>query len=293
MPIGLQSSIMVSYKSTLSVINQDDTAAEQDKEGLSTNNKAIDPSSVIAEFLKMKKQLQDLLQTYNSNLIVKECGSLLASDAHNVSLFPTGYTEKLEEIKDIPELIQKLSPFMTWDNHSILSTIADASNVPEATILLTQFDDRIDLSQRLTSFPIPAPSHHMIPYDNSTHTVLAVKLDLELDHSTLQNVIDVRLLIQEQCKLTSYCLQLLAIAKTNKTIVYWMIPRNVTYLITASASQFQNHYHQNGILQLAVYPGALLCTGSAIKVGPLSFFSQIAVDSKLVKIIMALIVTSV
>ena len=138
---------MVSYKSTLSVINQDDSAAEQDKEGLSTNNKAIDPSSVIAEFLKMKKQLQDLLQTYNSNLIVKKCGSLLASDAHNTSLFPTSYTEKLQEIKDIPELIQKLSPFMTWDNQSILSTIANASNVPEATILLTQFDDRIDLSQ--------------------------------------------------------------------------------------------------------------------------------------------------
>ena len=116
---------------------------------------------------------------------------------------------------------------------------------------------------------------------------------MELDHSTLQNVIDVRLLIQEQCKLTSYCLQLLAIAKTNKTIVYWMMPRNVTYLITASALQFQNQYRQNGILQLAVYPGVLLCTGSVIKLGPLSFFSQIAVDSKLVKIVMALIVTSV
>ena len=281
----MQSSITVSYTSAQSVTDQGYTAAEQDRERLSTNNRITDPSSVIAEFLNMKIQLQDLLQPYNPELIVKKCGSLLASDTHNIPLFPTDYTEKLQQIKDTPELIQKLSPFMTWDNHSILSTIADTSNIPEAKMLLTQFDDRINSSQPLTSFPIPEPSHHMIPYDSSMNTVLAIQLDLELHRCTLQNVIDARSLIQDQCKLTSYCLQLLATAKTNTTIVYWMMPRNVAYLITENAVQFQKFYHRNGILLLAVYPGALLCTGSTLKVGPLSFFSQIVIDSKLVKIL--------
>ena len=270
-----------------SAVDHDDTTAElteqEDKEELATKSDMIAPSSVLAEFLNMKVQLEELLQQCDPMSIVKKCGSLLASETLNIPLFPTEYAEKLQEVKHSPELIQKLSPFMTWDNHSILSTIADTSNIPEATMLLAQFDERIDSSQPLTSFPIPAPSHHMVPYDNSTHTVLAVKLDLELYHSTLQNVIDARSLIQHQCKLTSHCLQLLAVAKTKRTIIYWMISRNVADLIAANALHLQNQYHQNGILQLAVYPGAMVCIESALKVGPLSFFNQIKVDTKLVR----------
>ena len=189
----------------------------------------------------MKVQLEKLLQQCDPIPIVKKCDSLLASDAQNIPLFPTDYAEMLQKIKNTPKLIQKLSPFTTWDNHTILSTVAETSNIPEATMLLTQFVHKIDPSQPLTSFPVPAPSYHMVPYDNSTHTVLAVKLDLELYHSTLQNIIDVRSLIQEQCKLTAYCLQLLAVAKTTSTIFYWMIPKSIAHLITANASEFHNY----------------------------------------------------
>jgi len=285
---GLQSSLIGYNSSAQSAIGQDDPTVEnieqKDKEELAAKNDMIDPSSVIAEFLDLKVQLEKLLQSHDPVSFVKKCGSLLASDTHNIPLFPTDYAEKLQEIKHTPELMQKLSSFMTWDNHSILSTIIETSDIPEATILLNQFDDRIDSSQALTSFPIPAPSHHMIPYDNSRYTVLAVKLDLELYHSTLQNVTDARSLIQDQCKLTSHCLQLLAVAKTNSTILYWMIPKNIAHLITANVLQFQNYYHQKGILHLAVYPGVVVCTGSALKVGPLSFLTPIDIDSKLVRI---------
>ena len=270
-----------------SAVDHDDNTAEfteqEDKEGLATKSDMIDPSSVLAEFLNMKVQLEELLQQCDPMPIVKKCGSLLASESLNIPLFPTEYTEKLQEIDHTPELIQKLSPFMTWDNHSILSTIVDISNIPEATMLLTQFDGRIDSSQPLTSFCIPAPSHHMVPYNNSTHTVLAVKLGLELYNSTLQNVIDAHSLIQDQCKLTPHCLQLLAVANTDLTIIYWMIPNTIAHIITANATQFYNYYYQKGILQLAVYPGAMLCTGSALKVGPLLFFNQIKSDTKLVR----------
>ena len=244
----------------------------------------MDPSSVAMEFLNTKLQLEKVLQ--HCDLLppmVKKCGSLLASEIYNVPLFSTVYAERLQKIKDTAELIHALSPFMTWDNHSVLSSIAEISGIPEATVLLTQFDDRIDSSQPLKSFPIPAPSRLMVPYDNSTQNLLAVKLDLEPHHCTLQNVIDTRSLILNQCKLTPYCLQLLAVAKSNLTILYWMIPKNVAHLITASALQFQNYYHQHGILELAVYPGAVVFTRGVLKVGPLSFFSQIEIDSNLVR----------
>ena len=284
---GLQSSLIALQSTDKSAVDHDDTTAEltaQDKEDLATKSDMIDSSSVLAEFLNMMVQLEELLHQCDPVQIMKKCGPLLASETLSIPLFPTEYAKKLQEIKYTPELIQKLSPFMTWDNHSILNTIADASNIPEATMLLTQFDDRIDSSHLLSSYPVPGPSHHMVPYDNSAHTVLAVKLDLELYHCTLQNVIDARSLIQDQCKLTSHCLQLLAVAKTDLTIIYWMIPDTIAHLITANAAQFYNYYHRKGILQLAVYPGAMLCIGSALKVGPLSFFNQFKLDTKLVRI---------
>ena len=234
------------------------------------------------EFLDLEFQLGKMLQTYEPKLIIEKCISLLANDTQNIPLFPNEYAEKLKTIKHTSELIQQLSLFNTWDNHSVLHIIAEASKIPEATLLLMQFDDRIDLSQPLTSFPIPAPSYNMVPYNHSTHTVLAVRLDLELNLSTLQNIFDARSLIQDQCKLTSHCLHLLAVTKTTYTIIYWMIPRSIAHLITASAIQFQSYYQENGILQLAVYPGAMFCTESTLKVGPLSFLNQIEIDSKLV-----------
>ena len=247
---------------------------------LTIKTEKFDPSSVISEFLNTKAQLEELLQVCDPMPVAKKCGSLLASETENIPLFPIDYAEKLQETEYIPELIQKLSPFMTWENHSILNAIAETSNIPEAAMLLAQFDHKIDLSKQLTSFPIPAPSHHMVPHINSTHTILAVKVDFEIFCCTLQNVIDVRSLIQEQCELTSYCLQLLAVARTNPIIIYWMIPNHITHLIIANAIQFQKYFYKNGILQLAVYPGVVLSTGSTLKVGPLSFFNPISVDNK-------------
>ena len=269
---------MSSNSTVQSAIDQDDTTTEhteqKDKEELATKNDMIDPSSVIAEFLNAKMQLEELLQQCDPLPLVKKCGSLLSSDIHNIPLFPTDYSGKLQEIESTAELIQKLSPFMTWDNHSILSTITETSYIPEATRLLTQFDDRIDSSQPLTSFPIPAPSHHMVSYDNSTHTVLAVMLDLELHRSTLQNVIDARSLIQDQCRLTSHCLQLLAMARTKSTILYWMIPKVVATFIYSKVLENPELFYQNGIMQMALYPRSIFLTDGTLKVGPLSFFHQ-------------------
>ena len=272
----------------LSAACQSNTTAEyikqEDKEELPTNNSMIDPASVVAKFLSTKAQLDKLLQSCDPVPITKKCTSLLASEGHKIPLFPTDHTEELKGINNFYELLLKLSPFISWDNHSILNTIAETCNISDAVTLLTQFDDRIDLSQPLTRYPIPAPSHTMVPYDNSTHTILAVKLDIKLDYCTLQDVIDVRSLIQDQCNLTSYCLHLLAVAKTISATIYWMMPKSITHLITVNAVRCQEYFHEKGISQLSIYPGIVLCTRSTLKVGPLSFFNQIDYDIKQVRI---------
>ena len=281
---GLKSSLINTIQST----SDGDGGAskhieEKDKESVDTKKSTFDSSSVIRNFLNTMAQLEELVQLCDPIPIVSKCYSLLASDIHNIPLFTTEYREQLQEIKHTHHFIQKLSPFMTWDNHSILNIITETSNIPEAVTLLNQFEDNIELSQPLASFPIPAPSPNMVPYDNSTHTVLVVNLDLELYHCTLQDVIDARSFIQKQCKLTSHCLYLLAITKTKFTSIYWLIPRSVTHLVTTNALQFQKLFYQKSILQLAVYPGVVISTGrSILNVEPLSFFTQTNIDSKMV-----------
>ena len=268
------------------VLNEHDPTGESIKLTKTDNLPTMmDPSLVVKEFLNMKFELEEELLHCDLSPVVKKCCSLLASDMHNIPLFSTPYAERLQEIKDKSEVIHVLSPFLTWDNHSVLNAIADTTCIPEATMLLTEYNDTIDTSQPLTSFPLPGPSHHMVPYDNSTQSIfiLAVKLHLELHCSTLQNVIDTCSLILDQCKLTPYCLQLLPVAKSNSTVLYWMVPKNVTHLITASALQFQNYYYQHSILELAMYPGTVVFTGGILKVGPLSFLSQIEIDNNLVR----------
>ena len=148
---------------------------------------------------------------------------------------------------------------------------------------LSKFDDTDDSPLQLTIYSIAVPSHHMCPYYNSTHTLLAVKLCLELKHCTPQNVIDTPSPKQGHCKLTSESLQSEAVANSKSTILYWMIPKNVAHLITTNALQFQNYYYQHGMLGMAVYPGTMLFTGGVLKLKPLSFISQIEIDSNLVR----------
>ena len=162
---------MDSDQVVLSENNKIHDTAESIEEKLTTKSRPIDPSLVITEFLNLLFQLEELLQGCDPMLILGKCYSLLVSEVHNIPMITTEYRKRFQEIEHIHELIHKLSAFVTWDNHSILNIVTEASNIPEATMLLTQFDDSIDSSQPLTRFPIPAPSYHMVPYDSSPHTI--------------------------------------------------------------------------------------------------------------------------
>jgi len=236
----------------------------------------FEPSSVAAKFLDTTIQFTKLLQSFDPKIIIDSCNLLRASEEANIPLFPSHYIEVLRGSKSIPTLIQKLVVFTNWMDHSILNAVVKTCNVLEAAALLKKFDDGIDTSQPITNYPIPSPFHQMVPYKSSTYTVLAIQLNLELHHSTLQDVLDTRLLIQEKCKITPHCLQLLAVAKTKYTIIYWTIPKHVASLITSNALQNQHYFHQNGVQLVAVYPGTVLTTGSILSVGPFSFFNKVS-----------------
>ena len=257
--------------------NQDDptTVSKKDK---SVVDSAPDSSSLVVRFLDMKVQVNELLQVLDPKKIVDNCSLLKANVEADIPLFSTSFVSILQQRKSVLSL---LSPYTNWCNHSILNAIVEVCNVPEAANLIAQFDAKIDPSQPLMKYPIPSPSYHMVPYDTSTHTVLAVQLNLQLHHSTLQDILDTQSMLQHQCRITAHCMQLLAVANISHTIIYWTIPKHVAGLITSGVLQHQNYLHQNGIQQVAVYPGTVLVTGSALTVGLFSFFTEVSFNDNI------------
>ena len=228
--------------------------------------------SIHTEFLKVKHQLQHILQSYDTKAMLNQCKNLIANDTVNIPLFSSDQLQRFGECKQVPALIQALSPYFNWSNHSVLREVVNTCNNSDATNLLDQFDSQIDLALLVTDYPIPQPSPNMIPYDTSSHTVLAVKLITELKNISLQHVFDIQHLLQEHCHLSPHVFQLLA---TNGTpILYWMIPKCVVSVIASNTTRQRSLLHQNGIMELSIYPALIFATVDAIRVGSLSFLNH-------------------
>ena len=135
----------------------------------------------------------------------------MASHAQNIPLFSNvEYLHSLKECKLAPAILQKLSPFFTWSDHSVLTAAVKACNNSKAARLLQQFHAHVDLSLPITEYPVPQPIPSMAPYDTSMQTVLAIKLNIELSKFYLQQVLELRYSIQKNFQITEHSLQLMA-----------------------------------------------------------------------------------
>jgi len=217
-----------------------------------------------------------MLQSFDPKIIAEHCYSLRASEEAGIPLFSANYLEALKKSKNASTLMQNLEAFSSWNNHSVLDAVVKFCNVAEATVQLAQFDDSIDTKQQITAYPIPSISHRMLPYETSTNTILAIQLNLQLQHFTLQKINNTQSLIQEKCQITSHCLQLLAVANTNHTIIYWYIPMHLVTHIVSNVLQHQTYLFQKGVQQVAIYPGIIISIDSALTVGLFSFLSEVS-----------------
>ena len=222
----------------------------------------------------MKLQLEQMLQdSSNLQTVYEQCESLMASQEHDIALFSTNYLSSLKESNEVPEILQRLSPYFNWSDHSVLHTLVQACNNPEAAMLLQQFDSQVDLSLPITEYPVPQPIPSMAPYDASTQTVLGVKLNTKLSEFSLQQVITLRCLIQKNFEIAEHSLQLMA-AKSSSTILYWMIPKCISHLISSKIMQ-DSSLHGDSIQEICVYPGTLFVRADSLKLGSLSFLNQV------------------
>ena len=144
----------------------------------------VKSTSVLTLFFQVVDSIGELLQFDDLQILIDHCRYLMASNEHN--LFSNDQIQMFSECSTTLLLLQKLSSFFTWSNHSTLRAVVGQCS--EAVIILDNFDSRLDPFQLIASYPIPCFSIDMIPSDTSTYTILAVRCKVELYESSLQYI---------------------------------------------------------------------------------------------------------
>ena len=236
----------------------------------SSSSKYFKPSEVNREFLQLTDRLNELMQFCDPKMIMEHFSTLMASDVHNITVFPTEYVKKLQNYNHTPSLLRILSSFWTWSDSSVLRMLLKSSS--GVVSLLDEFDVQTDLSQQLASYPLPSPSPCMAPSDNGTHTVLAVKCAQQYYQCLLKHVFEVRSHMTEKFEITSHSLQLLA-TKNSSTVLYWLIPKSVVALISTKVLEYSSALYAVGVLEVSIFPGTRIATKAVNLFGPLVFLS--------------------
>ena len=235
------------------------------------------PSSLHILFWDVIDQVKELLQLYDTSLLVEKCQNLMASESYRINLVSDSYVQNLNNCRSSSSLLQYLSSLFTWSDHSILRALISFSS--EAIQLLDEFDSFLDPLDTIVSYPICVFSLSMVPSEDSSYTLLTIRCDKELWQCSLQYVFNIRSILVELCDITQQCLQLLAI-QSDPTIFYWNIPKCVVELIGRGLLQHDEYLYLQGIVEVFVYPGRLIFINDDIIVGSLAFTVKQESDAK-------------
>ena len=223
---------------------------------------------MLTVYFQVSDSVVQLLSSYHVDALLDVCEDIMASGKHAVNFFSENQMKKLKTCNSSLLLLQRLSLFFTWSNHSILRVLA--YNCSEAVNILDDFDCRVDSFELIASYPIPCFSLSMIPFDSSSHTIVAIRCDQELYECSLQYVYDMQSVMMEKCDITQHCLQLLAV-RSDPTILYWTIPKCVVCLINDNVSLNSEYLYSRGILEVLVYPDLVFKFDDHVSIGLLAF----------------------
>ena len=226
--------------------------------------KHIKPSEVEKEFHYVSGHVIELLSHCHPELLIKWCENLLAGETkllsswyeiHKIKLLPSYSVHKLRKLRTSSAILKMMSIFWSWSNHSVLTCLAEFSEI--AAALLEDFDSRLYLNFSITKYPISPPLPSMIPHNNNSSTILTVKCNRKLQ-VTLQLVYDIQSMIIEKCEITQYALQLLAV-QSSPLELHWMISKYIVTRINVNVRKHREYFATTGITEILVHPNVKHC----------------------------------
>ena len=212
--------------------------------------KYIKPSEVEEEFHYISGHVVELLSCCHPKLLIKWCENLMASEKHKIKLLPSYTVYKLQKLSTTSAMLKMMSVFCSWSNHSILSFLAKFSEM--AVTLLEEFDSRLHLNSFIRDYPILPPTPSVIPYNNSSYTILTLKCNIKLQLS-LQLVYDIQSIMIEKCEITQHALQLLAV-QSSPLLLQWMIPKHIVTLVNVKVREHHQYFASKGITEILIHP---------------------------------------
>ena len=229
--------------------------------------KYIKPTTVETEFDYVANHVVELLSCCDPKLLMRWCESIMASEKIKTRLFSDDFIQVLKQLKSSAQNFKLLSVYWSWSNHSILLMLAQFSKL--ALDMLLEFNSRLNNHLPLSLYPISSFDPSMIPYDDSQHTILAIKCSKELQQS-LQLVFDMESLLIEKFNITKHCFHLLAV-QYKPTRLYWMIPKSIADIVDKNLDYIQGSFlsfdfgHQvpfeGNVVDLFIYPNTLYVFG--------------------------------
>ena len=215
------------------------------------------PCSAERVFSHLVGHLTTLIKKYDPKLLVEACEMLMGSDVHQIKLFSNHQIEVLNQCHDTCALLQHLKSYWNWIDHSVLVCLLRSCD--EAVKLLHKYDNQLDLGQLIAAYPIPSLSPDVVPKEDSSQTMLAIRSTEEVYSMSVQYVYDIRSLMVEKCDITPHCLQLLAV-QADPTIIYWTIPKCIVNLVVTKVLAHRDILFNQMVLEVYIYPSIRIAT---------------------------------
>ena len=217
--------------------------------------KHIKLSEVEKEFHYISGHVIELLSCCHPKLLIKWCENLMASETHKIKLLPPYSVYKLRKLKTSSAILKMMSIFWSWSNHSILTCLANFSEI--AAALLEDFESRLYINSSITKYPILPLIPSMIPHNNNSSTILTLKCNRKLQ-ATLQMIYDIQSMIIEKCKITQHALQLLAV-QSSPLVIQWLISKCIVIIININVRRHHEYFDTKGITEILIHPNIKHC----------------------------------
>ena len=211
------------------------------------------PSNVNIHYLYVIDTLYKLLESYDPSKFVDKCGSLMASDFHNITLFSSKFLQQLSQCSNMLIILRTLMCYSTWCDFSVVKNILEICECSEGLRILEEFESQINFTLPVTYFPVSVPNSFMMPSETSDFAVMTTPCIQEHSLLSLDHIRVVKSLITKISDVNDNGCQFLA-KIDNPLILFWLVPKSLVPLIDTKVQENYDDLNEAGITEVAFFP---------------------------------------
>ena len=205
--------------------------------------------------------VQDLITDFNMS-------------ANDIPYFSDEVKKQLHECGTIKDLFLRLSPYISWHKRDVLRVLVEVSDCEAAVDELNGFEEWLDTSQSIMSYPIPQASSSVCPDPNSDMTMVIMKANKDLRAVTYKDVEQYQNTVAQVGKVSSKAFDLQA-TNPGSSILYWLLPKRAVKSFEDNIRNNLDYLYGQGILEISLDPNIVITTGRKLRVRSLAYLTKL------------------